>query len=248
MAEGGFEKVWLGVLLAGTIVVVLFRRRRWPLLLLGIPLPFYVLSVAYGSIPIFLPEWWPFSYYNVRFGTELIPGFAVLAAVAIAYGLDCARPSWMKAAIVVGCLALVAASYGEVWKAQPICYREAWSNSRGRIALETELAQTLVKLPANSDLLMYLGDHVGALQDAGIPLRRVINEGNHRPWKKPTDPEGLWERALANPAHYADYVIAIDQDPVAEKVERRDLVSLVVIHTQGQAPATIYWTHRPGHE
>ncbi len=32
---------------------------------------------------------------------------------------------------------------------------------------------------------MYLGDHVGALQRAAIPLSRTINEGNHRPWKKP---------------------------------------------------------------
>jgi len=42
-------------------------------------------------------------------------------------------------------------------------------------------------------------------------------------------------------------VIAIDQDPVAEKIQHRDLVSLVVVHTRGQAPATIYWTHRREH-
>jgi hypothetical protein len=92
---------------------------------------------------------------------------------------------------------------------------------------------------------MYLGDHVGALQDAGIPLRWTINEGNHRPWKRPSDPEGLWERALADPQKYVDYVIAIDDDAVAAQVERRDLSSMVVVHTTGQPPATIYWTHRP---
>ena len=42
---------------------------------------------------------------------------------------------------------------------------------------------------------MYLGNHVGALQQAGIPLRRVINEGNHRTWKQPADQDGLWERS-----------------------------------------------------
>ncbi|HXW91376.1 MAG TPA: hypothetical protein VEK33_12585 [Terriglobales bacterium] len=246
MAEGRFAKVWLGLLLAGGILLARFRPSRWPLLLVAIPLPFYGLSVAYGSVPIFLPQWWPFSYYNVRFGTELIPAFAVLAAVAIECGLKYARPRWMKGVIVVGFLALLAASYGEVWKAQPICYREAWANSRTRVAFEKELAATFIKLPRDSDLLMYLGDHVGAFEEAGIPLRRVINEGNHRPWKKPADPEGLWERALADPSHYVDYVIAIDHDPVAENVERRDLISLVVVHTLGQAPATIYWTQRRG--
>jgi hypothetical protein len=245
MAEKGWEqKIWLGLLVVGAGIVVLIRRRLWPLVLVVIPLPFYTLSVAYGSVPICLPHWWPFAYYNVRFGTELIPAFAVFTGVIIACGLNHARPTWSKAAMVVGLVALVAMSYGGVWRAQPICYREAWANSFTRIAFEKELAATLLKLPPDSDLLMYLGDHVGALEDAGIPLRRVINEGNHRPWKKPADPEGLWEKALADPLHYVDYVIAIDEDPVAEKVEHRDLVSVVVVHTLGQAPATIYWTHR----
>jgi len=247
MAEGWLQQVWPGLLLAGTSVIVLVRRRFWPLLLLAIPLPFYTLSVAYGSVPIYLPQWWPFSYYNVRFGTELIPAFAVLAALTLDWAFHGARLRWTKGGMVVGFVTLVAASYAGVWKAQPICYREASVNSPTRIAFEKELAATLSKLPQNSDLLMYLGNHVGALQDAAIPLRRVINEGNHRPWKKPADPEGLWERALADPSRYVDYVIAIDQDPVAEKIQHRDLVSLVVVHTRGQAPATIYWTHRPEH-
>jgi hypothetical protein len=244
MAGRGLQRVWPGLALVGIIVIAGWRRRLWPSLLLAIPLPFYVLSVAYGSVPIFVPEWWPFSYYNLRFGTELIPAFAVLAAVSLGCGLEHAPPKWAKGAMVVALLALVAASYAQVWKAQPICYREAWVNSRTRIAFEKELAATLIKLPPDSELLMYLGDHVGAFEDAGIPLARVINEGNHRPWKKPADPQGLWEKALAEPSLYVDYVIAIDHDPVAEKVQRRDLVSLVVVHTLGQAPATIYWTHR----
>jgi hypothetical protein len=124
-----------------------------------------------------------------------------------------------------------------------VCFREASVNSRTRIAFETELASNLNKLPHESSLLMYLGDHVGALQRAGIPLRRTINEGNHRPWKSPTDQEGLWERALANPSQYVDFVVAMDGDPVALGVQKQGLTSLAVIRTAGQPSATIYWTH-----
>jgi hypothetical protein len=205
---------------------------------------FYTLSIAYGSVPIYLPDWWPFSYYNARFGLELVPAFAVMTGVTLNFALDRVSGKIAIAAILLGTVALITASYGLAWRAQPICYREAWINSRTRIAFETGLAATLVKLPHDSDLLVYLGDHVGALQDAGIPLRRTINEGNHRPWKKPSDPEGLWERALADPKKYVDYVIAIDDDPVSAQVQRRDLSSMVVVHTFGQPPATIYWTHR----
>ena len=111
-------------------------------------------------------------------------------------------------------MVLIVASYASVWRAQPVSFEEAELNSRTRIAFETALASNLKKLPHDSSLLMYLGDHVGALQQAGIPLRRTINEGNHRPWKAPIDPEGLWERALANPSQYVDYVIAMQGDPV----------------------------------
>ena len=55
----------------------------WPLLLLWIPVPFYALSVAYSGVPIFMPVWWPFSYYNVRYGLELLPAFAVFVALAL---------------------------------------------------------------------------------------------------------------------------------------------------------------------
>ncbi|MGH9538687.1 MAG: hypothetical protein ACRD3H_12220, partial [Terriglobales bacterium] len=126
-------------------------------------------------------------------------------------------------------------------------FREAWINSRTRVALEHELADFLKALPPDSSILMYLGDHVGALQQAGIPLRQVINEGNHRTWKQPADADGLWERALADPAQYAEFVVAFDGDPVSTRMQDRNvqknLAPLAAIHVSGQPTATIYQTH-----
>ena len=245
MAEGGLQRLWVVLLLAGTVIVLGLDRRLWPLLMLWVPLPFYVLSVAHGGVPIFLPVWWPFSYYNARYGVELLPAFAVFTAISTSFALRQTRGRSAKMAILLAPMLLLIASYGLIWRAQPICYREAWINSRSRIALETELAATLIRLPHDSTLLMYLGDHVGALQRAAIPLRRTINEGNHHPWRKPTDSEGLWERALADPQHYVDYVVAMDGDPVATAAQKRDLTSMVVIRSTPQPVATVYWTHRP---
>jgi hypothetical protein len=70
----------------------------------------------------------------------------------------------------------------------------------------------------------------------------VIYEGNHRTWKQPADAEGLWERALANPAEYANFVIAFEGDSVSKGVQKRDLLPLAVIHVSGQPQATIYQT------
>jgi hypothetical protein len=111
---------------------------------------------------------------------------------------------------------------------------------RTRNQLEAQLAAWLQKLPPDSTLLMYVGDHVGALQRAGISLKQTINEGNHRTWKQPADPDGLWERALADPARYADYVIAFEGDRVWQAIQGRHYPALVVIHVTGQARATVY--------
>lgn len=244
------QRLWLVLALVGSVVATLEKRRRVALLLWA-PVPFYALSVAYGSIPIFLPVWWPFSYYNIRYGLQLLPAFVVFAVMGISFLVQSAaslrrfswaRP-WAGAASFLTVLIMMAASYGAVWHSGPACYREAATNARGRMALDEQVAQWLKSFPANSTLLMYLGEHVGALQHAGVPLRRVINEGNHRMWRQPADPEGLWERALADPAGNADYVIGFENDPVWKAAKERHLLELVEIHTTNQPRAVIFQGH-----
>jgi hypothetical protein len=242
VAAGKWQIFWVCTLLFGTAVVILFQKKLWPLLLLWTPVPFYMYSIAYGGVPLFVPVWWPFSRYNVRYGIEMLPAFATFTAVA-AYGLIRFAPN-RATRLTVGIvfLLLIAGSYVQVWRAGPESFQEAVVNSRSRIALETALARDLELLPPNSSFLMYLGDHVGVFQRLGIPLRQVINEGNHRPWKRPTDPDGLWERALQHPASYADYVIALDNDPVATAANKNELASLVVLRVTGQPQAILYKT------
>ena len=244
MAVGSLQKLWVAVLLVGVAAVLILGRRAWPLLLLGIPIPFYMLSIAYSGVPLYVPTWWPFSFYNVRYGLQLLPFFSALAGVIICLLLRFAPNRSLKITVASAAAILIVASYASVWRTQPVSFQEALVNSRSRIAFETSLASNLQKLPHDSSLLMYLGDHVGALQRAGIPLRRTINEGNHRPWKAPIDSEGLWERALADPSRYVDYVVAIEGDPVDASVQKQNLSSVLVLRTAGQPPATIYWTHR----
>jgi hypothetical protein len=87
---------------------------------------------------------------------------------------------------------------------------------------------------------MYLGDHVGALERAGVPLKRTINEGNHRVWKQPSDPEGLWERALADPTAYGNFILGFKGDPVWNAAMARHLPAIVEIHVTGQPAAVIF--------
>jgi hypothetical protein len=92
---------------------------------------------------------------------------------------------------------------------------------------------------------MDLSEHVGIMEQAGIPLRQVVNQENHRPWVRPTDPEGLWERALADPPRYVDFVIVFDGDAVDQAVNRTHLTELIQIHATGQPHARIYAPSAP---
>ena len=241
-------RLWIILAVSGSFAAAFTGRGRTALWL-WVPLPFYALSVAYGSVPIFLPVWWPFSYYNVRYGLQLLPAFAVFVPLGISFiaqsmgkipQLNTPITRWASVAVPLSVLVLAAASYAGIWRADPICYREAAINSRGRVALDGQVAGWLKSLPTNSTLLMYLGEHVGVLEQGAIPLRRVINEGNHRVWKQPIDPEGLWERALADPAQYADYVIGFEGDPVWNAARDHRLTEFVEIHTTGQPRAALF--------
>lgn len=252
VGQGTWEgRLWLILAVVGTLALIFFKRARIALLLWA-PLPFYAISIAYGSIPIFVSTWWPFSNYNVRYGLELLPAFAIFVPAASSFliskvfelpSISNSWRSWQPAAVFLVVMGLAILNYSAIWRHDPICYREASENNRGRIALDKQLADWFQRFPPNATLLMYLGEHPGALEEAGIPLRRVINEGNHRMWKQPADPQGLWERALADPAAYSDFAIGFEGDPVWKSAREHHLAALVEIHTTGQAPAAIFPTH-----
>lgn len=224
----------LWVTIAGTVAAVLrFRHKAiWPALLLWLPLPFYSYAVAYGSVPIFIPVWWPFSWYNTRYGMEMLPAFAIFGACLAAYLATFVRKLEPWLAVVL--LALVVWNSVVLLRAGPLVYKEAAVNSRSRIAFERALGSALLLLPPSTTILMDASQDVGALEQSGIPLRRTINEGDDREWR----------RALADPATAAPVAIALDGDPVARAIQSHpgDMQIIKVICSTGQPCARIYWS------
>jgi hypothetical protein len=236
LGDGRWEWPLLAIAVAGLLLSLVAARRFAVWWLLWLPLPFYMLSIAYGSAPVFLPAWWPFSYYNVRYGLELLPAVAAFSAI----GFETLRQAdgglrW-RAAVSALILLAIAGSYLSVWRSTPICLREAMINSRTRVAFERALADWLRRLPPSARILMYTGAHPGALQLADIPGKRVVDEGNYPQWAP----------ALHDPAAYVDYVVAVDGDPVAGAAARhqQELVPLAIVQSSGQPRTTIYKTLR----
>jgi hypothetical protein len=233
MAEGRPEFLLLNGSLIALLASLYFARRYLSWGVLWIPLPFYVLCIAWGSVPVYHPEWWPFSYYNVRYGLQLLPAIAVFAALGCELLSNFFRPRY----VMVAAALVIAASYYSVWQSTPICLREAQVNGKDRMAMERQLAMILKTLPASATLMMNCGAHPGATQLAGIPLSRVLCESNSH----------LWQAGLTQPAQSADFIIAFTGDEVAGAVHNfpQELETVAIIGTPMQPKALIYRsTHR----
>lgn len=224
--------------------------------LLWLPLPFYIYSVAFGSVPIFIPQLWPHAFYNARYGMELLPALSVYGALAgerVELALRAGQASWQRvgarfwqpAAVVLCVLNSVGMMYGgprgETRRyALPLVLQEGVVNARTRVPFEHSLANVLMTMPADMPVLMSTSAHVGAVQDAGRTLRSLVSEND----------EVAWEAALAEPAHRAAYVIALDGDPVAKAValHGQGLAEIEVVRTVGQPTARVYQStvYKPG--
>jgi hypothetical protein len=245
------------------------RRMERAAVLLWVPLAFYVYAVAYGSVPIFIPQLYPHSYYNSRYGMELLPALALFAGVAAAElerrfskpreaqvkPAGALRVRWVYgvvlALVLVNPVAMIYGTGVVEWcvshlrhrpstaleiYSPPLVLKEALKNASTRVPFERNLALVLEDLPPGAPILMAESDHIGVLEDAGIPLKQTINETGH----------DSWQAALADPAGRAAFVIAFEGDAVAKAVaEHPDgLEELSILCTTGQPCARIYQSER----
>lgn len=206
--------------------------------LLWVPLPFYVYSVAYGSVPIFIPQLYPHSFYNARYGMEMLPVFAVYGAWA-AERLDVwmrgKTEGWAKVGARFGqpvAMLLCVANCITMMYFVPLVLKEGMVNATTRQALEKSIAFELQQMPQSAPVMMALSAHVGAVQTAGRTLISMVSENDSQ----------SFDAALKDPAHNAAFVIAIEGDPVAKAVKEhpQGLTELSVICTTGQPCARVY--------
>jgi hypothetical protein len=236
--------VLLVVSLLGTVWAWLTAHKRaftWALLL-WFPIPFYAYSVAYGSVPIFLPVWWPHSWYNTRYGMEMLPAFALgvgfVAHIALAVVNDFKAREidarWVRSAAGV-LFALIIVNAALMVREVPLTYEEGIKNIEARRQFEVEIPKAFRKELAvwpNATILMDTSVYPNLVAYTGIPLRQTINESD------------LWifDEALKAPAAHAQLVLAFDGDAVdqAVKAHPEGLVSVYRFTAYRQASGTLY--------
>ena len=188
------------------------RGFAWALLL-WLPLPFYAYSVAYGSVPIFLPVWWPHSWYNTRYGVEMLPAFALGLGFAASVVMGPAhkfKPGSVRYLSVLLFL-LIGLNVGWMLREGPPVYIEGTKNIEARRSYEEEIPAALRELLATRPggvVLMDTSVYPQIVAFTGIPLSQTINESDKE----------FYHAALAAPAQHAALVLAFDGDEIDRAV------------------------------
>jgi hypothetical protein len=236
--------VLLVVSLLGTAWAWLTARKRaftWALLL-WVPVVFYAYSVAYGSVPIFVPIWWPHSWYNMRYGMELLPAFALglgfAAQIVLAAVNDfkprSINPRWVQCA-ALALFALIVANAAQILRERPHVYVEGAKIIEARWPYDVEIPPALRALLAERPggvVLMDTSVFPEFVAFTGIPFRQTINESDLE----------TYSDALAAPAEHAALVLAFDGDEIdrAVKAHPEGLTAVRHFSTPGKPSGTIY--------
>jgi len=219
----GVPLVWLGA--AGLVACAAVRKAWWPAMLLPLPGVFYVWSMHSSGTPIFLPDLWPNSYYNSRYGLALFPALAFGAAALVSLAPARAQ-RWAAAAVVLAAAA--------PWLIDPrpdawITWKESQVNSEARRAWTREAAEYLApRYRRGSGIIGTFGDITGIFRAAGIPLRETLTWDNWPHWQAAvTRPDlFLWE----------EWAVVMGGDPVQTALlragvngPRYELVKIVMV-------------------
>ena len=238
----GNALLWISLLGTGWAWLTSHRRAFHWTLLLWLPIPFYAYSISFGSVPIFLPVWWPHSWYNTRYGMEMLPAFALGLAFAAQFALAAARefkPHAVAYAASVLYL-IVLLDQRAVLRDHPLTYVEGVKNIESRRAFEEQIPpvlRSLLSAHPGGEVLMGTSVYPNLVAFSGIPLRQTINESDRE----------FYSEALADPAAHAAIVLAFDGDQIDEAVKAHPagLRAVQRFDAPGQKSGTVYVSDTP---
>jgi len=187
------------------------RMRRSAALLLLVPLVFYAQSMAHAAVPIYVPTLFPHTYYNLRYGLEMLPAAALWPSFVISARLSPSR-RLAAAGLMIAILGF------QLWTrtragAQEIgIVKEAILNTPCKTSVGQALTAFLRREYQGGVILMAMGKYPCVMPAVGIPYRRTLTEMNRRYWRLVRFGPEQWP--AASPLSSLTWIIRGDGDPV----------------------------------
>ena len=179
------------------------RARRAAALLLLLPFPFHLLSMAHAAVPLYVPTLFPHTYWNLRLGMEMLPASVIFPSFLIP--LKASRR--LRHPVVALLLALIigqhitTASRGAT---QLAVAKEGILNTPCRSKRQQALMRFLRDHYSGGLILIAAGKWPCVLPTLGIPLRKTVSDANQE----------YWRRMRVAPEQWVEWIVRGDDEPV----------------------------------
>ena len=180
-------------------------RRGAVVWLLLVALPFYIHAMAHAAIPLYVPTLFPHTYYNLRYGLEMLPAAALLPSLTLAPTLP-RKLGYALLAIFLAVLALQAFSMASRGAEELAVVKEGILNTPCRSRRQQAIIRVLRGQYDGGRVLVAAGKWPCVMPEVGIYFRRTISDAN-RPY---------WVRLRADPEQLVEWIVRGDGDTVDE--------------------------------
>jgi hypothetical protein len=156
-----------------------------------VPLPFYIHALAYAALPLYVPTLFPFTYYNLRYGAEMVPALALLPGFLLPRGL----PRRWRYGLLAFFVALLA------WQS----YSLLAGGAEGLVVVKEGLLNNPCRSRRQQAIIRFLRDHYDGqrvllaagkwpcvMPEVGIHYRNTITEANRTYWRRLRPEAGKW--------------------------------------------------------
>jgi hypothetical protein len=218
------------------------RARRAAALLLLVPLVFYVQSMAHASVPIYVPTLFPNTYYNLRYGLEMLPAAALFPSFLVGARL----PGRVRLVLTTLIIALLGVQFGASVRRgadQIGIQKESLLNTPCHSHVSAALTGLLKRSYAGGTILMATGKFPCVLPDLGIPYHETVTEMNRPYWQElPLGPDH-WPPG--SPLASLQWIVRMGGDPVDELMRAhpeafRDFALVEFYGFAGEDPVRVY--------
>ena len=177
------------------LVAWVTNRRVWGreavAFLFLVPLPFYIHALAYAALPLYVPTLFPFTYYNLRYGVEMVPALALFPAFLLPGSLPrrrrCALLAFFVVVLAWQNYSLFAGGAEELG-----VVKEGILNTPCRARRQQAIIRFLREHYDGQRVLLAAGKWLCVMPEVGIHYRNTISEANRRYWRRLRPDAGKW--------------------------------------------------------
>ncbi|HMD83497.1 MAG TPA: glycosyltransferase family 39 protein [Terriglobia bacterium] len=178
-------------------------RRGAVAVLLIVPLPFYIQAMAYAAVPLYVPTLFPNTYYNLRYGVEMIAAVALFPSFVFPPLLG----KRLRLALLIIFLALLGRQFAVLTAAGPRelpVVKEGILNTPCRAQRQRAIIEFLRGRYDGGRILVAVGKWPCVMPEVGIYFRNTLTNQSRR----------FWAQMHTEPEKWVEWIIRGDGDAI----------------------------------